>query len=168
MGHECSIPSDTSFNENEIKRLHKRFHKIDTDKSRTLSVDELMSLPGLDANPLVRRVIDIFDTDGNKEIDFKEFLTGISQFTAKEGIEAKMRFIFKIYDIDQDGFISNDELFIVLRLMIGDNLEETQLQQIVDKTIMQFDQDGDGKISYDEFCYAVGNLDVYKKMTITV
>lgn len=59
---------------------------------------------------------------------------------------------FKIYDINQDGFISNGELFTVLRMMVGNNLKEVQLQQIVDKTILQFDADGDGKISYEEFC----------------
>ncbi len=30
-----------------------------------------MSIPELQQNPLVQRVIDIFDTDGNGEIDFK-------------------------------------------------------------------------------------------------
>lgn len=30
-----------------------------------------MSLPELQQNPLVKRVIDLFDTDGNGEIDFK-------------------------------------------------------------------------------------------------
>lgn len=37
-------------------------------------------------------------------------------------------------------------------MMVGNNLKEVQLQQIVDKTIIQFDTDGDGKISYEEFC----------------
>ena len=30
-----------------------------------------MTLPELQQNPLVQRVIDIFDTDGNGEVDFK-------------------------------------------------------------------------------------------------
>lgn len=55
----------------EIKRLGKRFKKLDLDKSGSLSVDEFMSLPELQQNPLVQRVIDIFDTDGNGEVDFK-------------------------------------------------------------------------------------------------
>ena len=38
-----------------------------------------MSLPELQQNPLVQRVIDIFDTDGNGEVDFKEFIEGLSQ-----------------------------------------------------------------------------------------
>ena len=57
-----------------------------------------------------------------------------------------------IYDIDQDGFISNGELFQVLKTMVGSNLTDRQLQEIVDKTILYADKDGDGKISFDEFC----------------
>lgn len=55
----------------EIKRLGKRFRKLDLDNSGALSIDEFMSLPELHQNPLVQRVIDIFDTDGNGEVDFK-------------------------------------------------------------------------------------------------
>ena len=55
----------------EIKRLGKRFRKLDIDNSGTLSIEEFMSLPELQQNPLVQRVIEIFDQDGNKEIDFK-------------------------------------------------------------------------------------------------
>lgn len=55
----------------EIKRLGKRFKKLDLDNSGSLSVDEFMTLPELQQNPLVQRVIDIFDTDGNGEVDFK-------------------------------------------------------------------------------------------------
>ena len=54
--------------------------------------------------------------------------------------------------MDNDGFISNGELFQVLKMMVGTNLKDVQLQQIVDKTIVIADLDGDGKISYEEFC----------------
>ena len=36
--------------------------------------------------------------------------------------------------------------------MVGDNLKDVQLQQIVDKTIIYADKDGDGMVSFDEFC----------------
>ena len=58
---------------------------------------------------------------------------------------------FDIYDLDQDGFISNGELFLVLRMMTGEHLKPAQLQQIVDKSIRDADQDNDGRISFDEF-----------------
>lgn len=37
-------------------------------------------------------------------------------------------------------------------MMVGNNLKDTQLQQIVDKTIQYADKDADGKISFEEFC----------------
>jgi len=54
--------------------------------------------------------------------------------------------------MDKDGYISNGELFQVLKMMVGSNLKDAQLQQIVDKTIIHADSDGDGKISFEEFC----------------
>lgn len=61
----------TTVDPDEIKRLGKRFRKLDLDNSGSLSIDEFMSLPELQQNPLVQRVIDIFDADGNGEVDFK-------------------------------------------------------------------------------------------------
>uniref|UniRef100_A0A8C7K0D5 Dynein axonemal assembly factor 10 n=1 Tax=Oncorhynchus kisutch TaxID=8019 RepID=A0A8C7K0D5_ONCKI len=75
---------------------------------------------------------------------------------------------FRIYDMDKDGYISNGELFQVLKMMVGNNLKDTQLQQIVDKTIINADKDGDGRISFEEFCLVVGGLDIHKKMVVDV
>lgn len=97
----------------EIRRLGKRFRKLDLDNSGALSVDEFMSIAELQQNPLVQRVIDIFDADGNGEVDFKEFIQGVSQFSVKGDKLSKLRFAFRIYDMDNDGFISNGELFQV-------------------------------------------------------
>jgi serine/threonine-protein phosphatase 2B regulatory subunit len=141
---------------------------FDLDNSGSLSVEEFMSLPELQQNPLVQRVIDIFDEDQNGEVDFKEFIQGVSQFSVKGDKDAKMKFAFDIYDMDKDGYISNGELFQVLKMMVGSNLKDTQLQQIVDKTIINADTDGDGKISYEEFCSVVGSTDVHKKMTVDI
>lgn len=58
--------------------------------------------------------------------------------------------------MDKDGYISNGELFQVLKMMVGNNLKDTQLQQIVDKTIINADKDGDGRISFEEFCAVSG------------
>ncbi|KAF9808917.1 hypothetical protein SFRURICE_000963 [Spodoptera frugiperda] len=162
-----TIPTDL-FDADEIRRLGKRFRKLDLDNSGALSIDEFMSLPELQQNPLVQRVIDIFDADGNGEVDFKEFIQGVSQFSVKGDKLSKLRFAFRIYDMDNDGFISNGELFQVLKMMVGNNLKDTQLQQIVDKTILFADKDEDGKISFEEFCNVVGNTDIHKKMVVDV
>lgn len=41
------------------------------DNSGSISTEEFMILPELQQNPLVQRVIDIFDEDRNGEVDFK-------------------------------------------------------------------------------------------------
>lgn len=99
--------------------MGKRFKKLDLDNSGALSIDEFMSLPELQQNPLVQRVIDIFDADGNGEVDFKEFIQGVSQFSVKGDKLSKLKFAFRIYDMDNDGFISNGELFQVRRSAVA-------------------------------------------------
>ena len=116
---------------------------------------------------MLERVIAIFDKNRDDEIEFKEFITALSTFSDKGNKEGKLRFAFQVYDIDNDGFISNGELFQVLKMMVGDNLEPVQLQQIVDKTILEADKDKDGRISFEEFVQMIDNTDeIDRKMTI--
>jgi serine/threonine-protein phosphatase 2B regulatory subunit len=136
------------------------------DNSGTVDRDEFLSLPQVSSNPLATRMIAIFDEDGGGDVDFQEFVSGLSAFSSKGNKEEKLRFAFKVYDIDRDGYISNGELFIVLKMMVGSNLKDQQLQQIVDKTIMEADQDRDGKISFEEFTKMVENTDVSMSMTL--
>ena len=75
----------------EIRRLSKYFKKLDLNNDGELSVDEFMSIPELQQNPLVRRVIEIMDEDGNGQIDFREFIQGLSQFSLKSDKQSKLR-----------------------------------------------------------------------------
>ena len=75
-------------------------------------------------------MIAIFDEDGGGDVDFQEFVSGLSAFSSKGNKEEKLKFAFKVYDIDRDGYISNGELFIVLKMMVGSNLKDMQLQQV--------------------------------------
>ena len=57
----------------------------------------------------------------------------------------------------------------VLKMMVGTNLKDTQLQQIVDRTILLADSDEDGKLSFEEFSKAVGDWEaVPSKMVVEV
>ncbi|KAM0343292.1 hypothetical protein ACHAPU_008742 [Fusarium lateritium] len=156
----------THVDKDEIDRLRKRFMKLDKDNSGTIERDEFLSLPQISSNPLATRMIAIFDEDGGGDVDFQEFVTGLSAFSSKGNKEQKLQFAFKVYDIDRDGYISNGELFIVLKMMVGSNLKDQQLQQIVDKTIMEADLDKDGKISFEEFTKMVEGTDVSMTMTV--
>ncbi|KAG0648504.1 phosphatase 2B regulatory subunit [Hyphodiscus hymeniophilus] len=161
-----NIVQGSNFDRDEVDRLRKRFMKLDKDNSGTIEREEFLSLPQISSNPLATRMIAIFDEDGGGDVDFQEFVSGLSAFSSKGNKEQKLRFAFKVYDIDRDGYISNGELFIVLKMMVGSNLKDQQLQQIVDKTIMEADLDGDGKISFEEFTKMVENTDVSMSMTL--
>ena len=52
--------------------------------------------------------------------------------------------------------------------MVGNNLKETQLQQIMDKTMRFADHNEDVKISFVEFGEVVGDTDVSQKMAVEV
>ena len=156
-----------NFSERELQKLYKNFSKIDRDKSGTLEPSEFFEIPELANNPLVRRVIAVLDRNNDGNISFLEFVQGLNSLSAGASQEEKLRFAFQIYDINNDGFISNGELFQVLKMMVGNNLNDTQLQQLVDRTIIKADTDFDGKISFQEFCVMVRDLDVVDKLTIS-
>lgn len=175
MGNQTSLTAeqieamklDSPFTEAEIKRLFRKFKKLDVDKSGTLSVQEFLAIPELEHNPLVQRVVQTFDIDKSGEVDFKEFVTSLSVFATHDAAkEEKFKFTFRVYDVDNDGFISNADLFHVLKAMVGSNLNDVQLQQLVDRTILQGDKDKDGKLSYEEFKHMIKEGDLEQKMKI--
>lgn len=156
----------THFDREEIDRLRKRFMKLDSDRSGEIDKSEFLSIPGISSNPLGSRLMDVFDLNSDGTIDFQEFITGLSAFSGKSSRNDKLRFAFKIYDIDRDGFIGSGELFIVMKAMVGQNLKDEELQQIVDKTIMEADKDGDWKLSFEEFELVVDLRKVASVMTL--
>ena len=83
-----------------------------------------------------------------------------------ENYDEKLKFTFKLYDVDNDGYISNDDLFQVLKVMVGDNLNEKQLHQLVDRTIIKGDLDKDGKLNYEEFNVLVDKTNLVEKMAL--
>jgi calcineurin B homologous protein 1 len=73
---------------------------------------------------------------------------------------------FKMYDLDDDDTISRDELINILNMMVGANISQDQLISIAERTILEADQCGQGKISFDDFCKALERTDVEQKMSI--
>lgn len=163
-----SLMEGTNFDRDEVDRLRKRFMKLDKDGSGTIDKQEFLGIPGIASNPLATRLMDVFDEDGSGTIDFQEFITGLSAFSGKTSKIDKLKFAFKIYDIDRDGYIGNGELFIVMKMMVGKNLQDEELQQIVDKTMMEADLNGDGRLDFDEFKNAVDSKSVASALTLNM
>ena len=110
------ISSNFEVTPKDIKRLYKRFNKLDKDKSGQLEPEEFFDIPALAQNPLVKRVISIFDKDKDGKISFVEFITGLATLSTTANEKEKLRFAFKVYDKDEDDYISNGDLFGVEEL----------------------------------------------------
>ena len=76
MGNQASFDM-THFSEEELKKLYSRYKSLDDDKSGELDINEFLRIPELAQNPLVKRVFNIFDEDGNGLVSFEEFIKGI-------------------------------------------------------------------------------------------
>jgi Ca2+-binding EF-hand superfamily protein len=50
-----------------------------------------------------------------------------------------MQFAFKVYDVDGDGMIGNDDLFSIIQEMVGQSLKEYQISEIVLQTFEDAD-----------------------------
>ena len=61
------------------------------DGSGVLEKDEVLAIPNVASNPLVSRLMAVFDNDGSGDIDFKEFIAGLSAFSSKGKAEEKLK-----------------------------------------------------------------------------
>lgn len=153
MGNNIVKENEQSlaFSKAELKVLYKNFIELDTDKSGLLEPNELLDVPELNDNPIVKRVIQVFDKNNDGKISFYEFILGLSTLADFSDKEEKIKFAFQIYDFNNDGFLSNSDLFHTLKLLTGENLTDVQIQQVVDRTILRADKDYDGKLCFEEF-----------------
>ena len=81
MGNETSLLKlenlETNFNAEEIKRLGKRFKKLDSDKNGSLSLGEFLSLPELQVTFCERNKMSIPIIPFKKKIEISYFKHGI-------------------------------------------------------------------------------------------
>jgi len=160
--------SSSHFSQKDIKRLYKRFKNLDMDDSGTITASDFSSIPELAMNPLLPRITAVFGIKGDDHVNFKQFITVLSAVAPSAPKEEKVKCAFKVYDVNEDGFITQDELFSVLKLMVGKNLSDEQLQNIARTTLQRADKDKDGKISPEEFGRIFENNDIENKLQIHI
>ncbi|KAG5319855.1 CHP1 protein, partial [Acromyrmex heyeri] len=160
---------------NQIERLYSRFTSLDRGDCGTLSREDFLRIPELAINPLGERIVNaFFEESGNDRVNFLQFMQVLAHFrpikknspNRLNSRQQKLKFAFKMYDLDNDDLISKDELLAILHMMVGANISEEQLTSIAERTIVEADENGDGMISFEEFCKALERTDVEQKMSI--
>ncbi|CAH8523893.1 unnamed protein product [Heterobilharzia americana] len=99
----------------------------------------------------------VFDKRHAGELTFEQFACGLSKLTRGSKMD-KIKWIFSLYDIDEDGYISRSELKEVVQAiyeLLGDKLflgnAVHAIEDRVNTMFIKYDLDRDGKISKDEF-----------------
>lgn len=160
---------------NQIERLYSRFTSLDKTESGALTREDFLRIPELAINPLCDRIVHAFFADSNDDrVNFRQFMKVLALFRPIRNVkddrlnsrEEKLRFAFKMYDLDDDDSISREELLNILHMMVGANISQDQLNSIAERTIMEADSIGQGKINFEDFCRALERSDVERKMSI--
>lgn len=71
-------PNDLVFDKKELKNLYKNFIQLDQDKSGLIEPHEFFDVPELKDNPIVQRIISVFDKNNDGKISFYEFVSGLA------------------------------------------------------------------------------------------
>ncbi|CAM8985953.1 unnamed protein product [Rhodiola kirilowii] len=138
-----------NLSEEDITGLKSMFSNMDTDKSGTITYEELKSglarLGSKLSEVEVKQLMEAADVDGNGTIDYIEFITATMHRHKLERDENLFN-AFQYFDKDGSGFITRDELESAMKQYgMGD---EATIREI----ISEVDTDNDGRINYEEFC----------------
>ncbi|KAH9754007.1 calmodulin-like protein 11 [Citrus sinensis] len=100
--------------EDQIAEFQEAFSLLDKDGDGCITFEELASaIKSLDQNPTeeeIRNMINEVDLDGNGTIEFLEFLKLMATKMKENEAQEELKEAFKVFDKDQDGYISPNEV----------------------------------------------------------
>jgi Ca2+-binding EF-hand superfamily protein len=99
----------------------------------------------------------IYDENQNGFIDFHEFMTVFCIFTGEESV-AVLEKVFRIFDVDNTGTISKDEMLILVKdihALIKDDIKDYSDEEVALRAFEEMDANKDGRVTREEFVSAV-------------
>lgn len=103
-------------NLDQLKGMLKQFQALDKDRSGSLSHDEFANaLRATGSGPFsddasIDRLFTFFDTEGNGQISYREFVQGASICSAKCSNESRAKLAFLVFDVEGTGRVQTSSL----------------------------------------------------------
>ncbi|XP_047440019.1 guanylyl cyclase-activating protein 1 [Mugil cephalus] len=156
--------SGSSMEELQACESHRWYRKFMTEcPSGLLTYYEFKKFFGLSnltetSDNYIRTMFTTFDMNDDGYIDFMEYVAALS-LVLKGGVQQKLRWYFKLYDVDGSGCIDRDELLLIIksiRAINGISYEMTA-EDFTNMVFDKIDVNGDGELSYEEFMEGIQN-----------
>ncbi|KAK2497698.1 hypothetical protein MC885_012308 [Smutsia gigantea] len=134
----------------QVAEFKEAFSKFDKDGDGTITTQELgavMQALGKDLPEAeLKEIIGKVDTDADGVISFPEFLEEMVRRMRAWRKKQDLQEVFRVFDVDGNGYISVDELKQVMA-KLGEELS----QEVLEAMIHEADVDQDGQVNYEEF-----------------
>ncbi len=91
--------------------------------------------------------------NANGEIQFDQLILLLSIFNTPlpNMIDKKIEFLFKVYDIDKDGKIGEQDMVSIFTLLTVGSTNEDEIRFIAKSFMCEYDTDKDGKLTEEDF-----------------
>ena len=155
-----AIKTSSGFTEWEIIMLENRFNALVPEAGR-VTLDAFLRLPELNM-PLSARIPKALGIAKVLSLDFRTFCKSLAPFHPRAAVEDKIDFLFNLYDEDEDGFISRDDLRSTLQVVAGESRNDELIEYAIEKVFTELNDDLGGKLSKEEFLHGLGGVDVPK------
>jgi Ca2+-binding EF-hand superfamily protein len=132
----------SNLTEDKISEFREAFEMFDKDQDGAITIDELADLMrALNFPPTESEISSMkaeIDIDQNGSVDFKEFINIIARRVRDLDLEDEMVEAFRLFDTSHDGYVSKDELGIVMRIIgkyfVGEAISDEDLDKIIKET----------------------------------
>nr|XP_054772298.1 calcium and integrin-binding family member 2-like [Lytechinus pictus] len=154
------FPELTFFSKKEILHVHKRFHLLDPEAVRRDKMHVFQwknfELPELKVNPFKDRICKVFSSDDDGSLTFEDFLDMMSVFSDSAPKSMKAEYAFRIYDFDEDDFISSADIREMVNRLTGEQqITDDDMQHLINNIFDEADLDDDDALSFAEFEHVI-------------